>query len=731
MSEKLLEVKIIPEKELFYKDESSYGIYVIEDTKGLRENNRGSVSIKGNTVRLGIGREYSAKLIEKEDKQYGIYYEIRGVYEKVPTTKDGQKSYLLSILTENQVKQIYKTYPNEDVVKLIQEDKFDYTKVHGVGLKTYIKMKDKIIENVEFQQAFEFLSGFGVTNNLIIKLVKHFKSASLLIKKIKSNPYSITEVAGVGFKKADTIALSMGYDPEGEYRITAAIEHAIEEEAKNGHTYCTINKMLDIVFDLTNIDYAKIKENIKETDKVIVFENRLALKRLHRAEKFISDRLHELLDNSTELTIDVDEFLIEQQERYGLELTDQQKEFFHNVKSHNVNILAGFAGCGKSLLQKLLINMLEKLGISYKLLAPTGKAAKVLANYTNRMASTIHRATLNIKQPKEAQDDEDKRIGAIEERFVIVDETSMMDVTLAKNLLYECTNDKLRILFIGDPFQIPSVSAGNFLHDAIESKVLPTTMLDIVFRQKEGGILDIATKIRKKQPFLNNSDTGLFKFGENCVVACVPQEKIEGGYKYFYNQLLEKYKFQDICMVTPTKKGKLGTFEINKHAQEIVNAKDFSKKEYTYGFDKVVFRENDLVINIKNTYDILNCNDNLIDIVNGDTGTIEKIDDVEKEVIVDFGFDKVPMEYKMLDQLLHAWCLTKHKVQGSSYKAVIAIADKSHKFQINANLIYTAFTRPEEYLVILTQAETINYAIKKVANLQRNTFLQEMLVGRV
>ncbi len=720
----IIELKIVPIRQMFYSDATNYGIYSCEPaekTSKVEINRYGNFSVKGNTVRLTLDKEYNAKLTQKTDKKYGVYYEIVSIFEDMPTDIKKQRSYLLTLLTETQVKEIYNVYPDTDIIQLIKEDKFDYNKVKGIGKKTYLKIKDRIIENLEFQQAYDFLSDYGVTNNLIIKLVKHFKSASLLIKKMKDNPYSITEVSGVGYKKADAIAMSMGYDPSGEFRIVAAIQYVVEEESNAGHTYCEIDKVVDSVYEMIGVDESTIAEQIKDTDSIITVGERLALKKNYNAEKYIAKRLKELTAQSQELNFNVETFIQEQEEKLGIQLTDQQKSLYYNIKNSMVTLLVGFAGTGKSFNVQMLITLLEKLNIGYRLLSPTGKAAKILSNYTGREAETIHRA-IGMGQ----NEHEEPRY--IEEEFVIVDEASMVDIQLGAKLLSRCKNEKLRLLFIGDPFQLPSVSAGNLLHDMIESKQIPMTMLDIVFRQKEGGILDIATKIRKNERFLSNDEWGIKEFGNNCIVACVPQDKIEGGYKYYFNKLIEEYGSDDVTITTPTKKSNLGTVEINKTVQEIVNPNENGLPEKKYGFNEVKFRVDDLVLNTVNSYRMLDIDENEVSIVNGDVGKVIKVDLEEEEIHVDFGFAIIPFPFSKLGQLLHCWGMTIHKMQGSSNRAIVVILDKAHKFQSNANLLYTAVTRSVDYLVILSQAETINFAMRKVANLQRNTFLKEMLV---
>lgn len=1045
MSE-IVDIKIKPTREMFYSNETNYGIYACETNDKVELNKYGNISIKGNTTKLQMESEYNARLEKKSDKKYGTYYEIVSIFQDIPKDIASQRTYLQTILTERQVDAIYKAYPDQDIIQLIKSDQFDYKKVHGVGKSKYEVLKEKVIENLEFQQAYEFLSGYGVTNNLIIKLVKHFKSSSLLIAEMKKNPYSITSVSGVGFKKADVIAMEMGYDSQGEFRIVSAIEYVVEEESNSGHTYCKVSKAIEAVEDMINVKYSVIGQHIKSTDKIVLLDGDiLALKKNYQAEKFIAKSLKSILEKSNELNFDVASFIEQQEKEHGLTLTDQQKQLFYNLKQNNVNVLTGYAGCvdqyteyfngyewkkiseysegekvlqynedgtatpveplayhklpetkmtlvktdlgsinqclsnehtvvyrtskghiaklpfyevkkrhrevkqgfygkfitffnydgvgidltdeqlrvmvmvigdghfpsmtsrcvvrikkerkherirmllananipyvekesvddylvftfvaplrlkefdsswyqcsnhqlqvicdevlhwdgsvdkkgrqrfaanvkssaefiqfafsatghratlterdrtgeiysnkhgeyirkskeynvqiaknkwvslfaksedkktplievtpedghkycftvpsgmwvmrregricvtgncGKSQMVALLINLLNKLNISYRLLSPTGKAAKVLSNYTGKEAETIHRAIGMGRK-----NDEDEIL--IHEEFIIVDESSMLDVRLCATLLSKLKHPNVRVLFIGDDFQIPSVSAGNVLSDLIHSDVVPVTKLDQVFRQKEGSILDVATKIRKQERFLDNSFWGIKQLDDKCTIACVPKDKMEGGYKYFVKELLKEYKVEDIMTLTPTKKAGLGTVEVNKEIQEIVNPEHNAKLEKEYGFDKVKFREGDLVMNIRNTYNMEDVEGKDVSIVNGDVGLIEVVDIVGEEVIVDFGFAKIPFPYSKLGQLLHGWCITKHKSQGSGSPAVLIIMDRAHKYQLNNNLLYTAVTRCKEHLVILTQAETVNFAMKKLANMERNTLLKGML----
>ena len=675
-------IKVIPVREFFYNEESNYGIYACEteEKNKVKLNQYGNFSLKGSTVQLEVGREYNATVIEEYDnKRSETYYTISSIYEDMPTEPSKQRAFLEYVLTFQQVDAIYNTYPNHNIIELIQNNLFDYNKVKGIGEKTYTKLREKIVENIEFQKAFEFFSDFGVTNNLIIKLVKYFKSAGVLIERIQKNPYAIMEVNGVGFKKADEIALSMGYEKQGEFRICSAVEHILEEASSNGHTYALIDKTIDEVYELINISTELISEQVKDTQSVKVIGDKLVLLKNYEAEKYVAKRIKEILVNSNALDINVDEFILKLEKENNVTFTHQQKEIFSNVAKYNCNLLVGNAGVGKSYVTSSVIQMLEELNINYTLLSPSAKAAKVISNYTGRSASTIHRAIGLGLNPQE------RAAHNIPSEVIIVDEVSMLDIQLCASLLKKCIHEQVRVLFIGDDFQIPSIGAGNVLYDLIHSGIVPLTKLDIVFRQKEGGMLDVATKLRKGEKFIDNGFWGIKELGKDCIIAAVPQEKIEAGYKYYLKDLLQTYSHEDITIVTPTNKGSLGTFSINDEVRTIVNPSEKSKKEITYGMNKTIFREGDLVLNTVNTYKIENTDFEEVSIVNGDIAKIIEINTTTEEVLMDFEFTKILVPYKMLKQFINAWCMTKHKMQGSANKAIIAIVDRSMKYQLNFN----------------------------------------------
>jgi RecD/TraA family predicted helicase len=348
-----------------------------------------------------------------------------------------------------------------------------------------------------------------------------------------------------------------------------------------------------------------------------------------------------------------------------------------------------------------------------------------MTNYTGKQAQTIHR-----KVGVFGEDEDGSKV--INEDVIIIDEASMCDVFILQKFFTALVNQNARILFVGDDFQLPSVGVGNFLYDTIHSCQIKISKLKKVFRQAEGGILNVATDTREGKSFLNDTDEGRKVFGKDCVFWLVDSAYIRDGVLANYKKVINSGRWtqDDVVILTPTNKGKLGTVELNKDIQKIANPASASKKEKAVGAKgfETIFRVGDAVMNVVNTYGIETVDGGEADIFNGDTGKIVDIDEAEKVFIVDIDGIHVKMKFgTILTNLVHAWVTTIHKSQGSQYKVVIVIADKSMMYQLNANLLYTGFSRAKEYMLVLTQPSTVNKAMKKHANMERRSFLQELL----
>ncbi|MFS0905768.1 AAA family ATPase [Priestia aryabhattai] len=728
----VLEIRVRPTKELHFSEESYFGIYgaeVHEDDleSGVRLNRWGNISIKGSMPRLTMKEEYIVKVRLDSGSQYPGSYILESIRQDKPITIEQQKSYLEAILTPTQVNNIFERYSEgEDIIKMIEENQFDYESVKGLGEKSFEKLREKVMSNLDMGEVLAFLNQYKIKYNLISKLVKEYNSPQIVIEKIKSNPYVLTEVKGIGFEKADAIAKAVGYDMESPMRIDSCLWYCIGLENSGGHSWVGFKQLLNKAISFLKIKKEPIIARLNGGAKGILnIDDRYTTEMVYKAEQFVAQKMTQFRTTSKKLFTDeeLNTFLNEYCAKNKVELEENQRKFFFDWNENNILFLIGGGGMGKSWLQRILLDLIDTKNLTTALLAPTGKASKVMQGYTGRQASTIHRKAGVFDS------DEDANI-AIMEDVIIIDESSMCDIFILKKFFEAVSNENARILFVGDDFQLPSVGVGNFLFDSIHSGCMKISRLKKVFRQDDGGILDVATSVRKGRTFLNDDADGRIVFGKDCVFWLAQQQFIEDGIIKNYTNVIKRFNPEDVTILSPTKKGRLGTVSINKRIQEIVNPSTEDKKEKTFGKDDfaTTFRVGDLVMNITNTYEMETMSGGKADVFNGDTGKILDINIPGKFMVVDFDDIHVKMKFETVPtNLIHSWATTIHKSQGSQYKVVIVIIDKSMKRQLNANLIYTGFSRPKDYMLTLGQAEAINHGVKIFANMERRSFLQELL----
>ena len=401
---------------------------------------------------------------------------------------------------------------------------------------------------------------------------------------------------------------------------------------------------------------------------------------------------------------------------------------------YNIVILEGKAGTGKTNTIKSILNMLSDNNKAYELLAPTGRAAKVMSKYTGRDASTIHREIAhNLFNNKDTPQDEWDKI-IFSNGVVIVDEFSMVDVYLFYKLLESIDFSTTKLLLIGDSSQIPSVGCGNLLNDFIESKVIPTTTLTRIFRYGEGGLMKVATDTRNSKPYLNNSmKNKMTSFGKgDYIFIDTNSENITKNIVALYKKLLDKgFSIEDIQVLSAKNVGNSGSIELNNEIQKIANP-NYAKSKFMKVGD-ITYYIGDLVIQKQNNYkakvddDIEEQEDDIeeVFIANGESGIIEDI--IDGEVIINFDGFRIKYTQSDMQLVKLGYAISIHSSQGGSARIIILCTPKSHTFMLNSNLLYTGLTRMRERCFHFGSINTINIAVKKKANLLRNTFILQML----
>jgi exodeoxyribonuclease V alpha subunit len=593
----------------------------------------------------------------------------------------------------------------------------------------------------------EFYKGF-FDFKLLKKLLNIYNSAENVAQKLTDDPYDcLCKLTKTAFKTADKILLSfneecikmkangeqppidLSYDLLTSYqRQKAAIMFLLEENENDGNTKIDIKKIRKQVEILANQSILHFADVIKNDVDIYFDQNtsNLALKETYNTEKYIADRIIEGLkiNNKWEIKKDKDYSKFD-----DVQLTEEQIKTIDVVCNSNISILRGSGGAGKSQSTKAVINMLKDNYKSFVIFSPTGRAAKVISDFTKEQASTIHRG-LGYIPPNWSYNEEYPLYVDI----VIVDETSMVDIFLMKHLLEAIDFNKTKILFIGDSNQIPSVGAGNVFFDMINSNIIPTNTLTKIFRYGTGGILTVATQTWKCEKFLDNQTQPQI-FGEDKGYMFIPlsQENILSNVIGLYKKLLTKgYLKEDIMILSSYNKGDYGTVNINKHLQPISNPNvELNGNNIVLG--DIKFYEGDLVIQTKNNYKAIKYSlnsfafeDEVVFVPNGEIGIIKEIS--YNSVIIEFSDVKVVYSKEDLINVKLAYSISIHRAQGGQCKIVILLTPKAHTYMLNSNLIYVGQTRAKERVFHLGEIETVNKAIKKKADFNRNTFLKDLLI---
>lgn len=727
----------------------TYGVDV--DTKEYPEvklNKYKNVSIIGDLPDLSIGIEYEITALEQESK-YGTSYKVIDIKRDTPKTLSEIYTFLCEILTVNQADVLCAEYP--DIIDRVKENRLgdvDLSKLKGIKEKTFEKIKRKIIADLYLLDLVSEFKGV-ISLAMLKKIYEKYSSVELLRKKLKSEPYTtLTRVSGIGFKKADGIAIILqeegiidfGYDIKtSEDRCLACVIYLLEENENNGHTKTNLA-------DLRAECYKEVPECANHFTTVIKNENiyynketmDISLKETYNMEYEIAEAISNALKNNcNEWDINTDKYKIVD----GFELSDEQFQAVKNICKYSISILNGSAGTGKSATTQAIIKMLKEHNKSFKLFAPTGKASKVLASYTNESASTIHRG-LGYMPPNEWTYGKEHKLF---NNVIIVDEFSMVDVRLFKRLIDAIDFERTKLLIIGDNAQLPSVGCGNLLHDFMQTNIIPTITLTKVFRYNDGGLMRVATDTRNCKTFLDKSmKSKMTTFGanEDYKFIDLDSEAIPKNVVGLYKKLLEQgNSIEDIQVLTAKNVGDCGTIVLNNMIQKVANKNYGSEKNMKVG--EVTYYKGDLILQKQNNYkaeiDINSLPEeerkHYIEIdeiptafvANGETGIVEEIN--LKHIIINFDGIRVKYYREDMNMVGLGYAMSIHKSQGSASNNIILCTPQSHTFMLNSNLIYVGLTRMRKKCYHLGTLNTVNITIKKKENLNRHTFMQEMLIN--
>ncbi|WBB34415.1 ATP-dependent RecD-like DNA helicase [Parvimonas micra] len=702
----------------YVNEENGYSVFDLNTSDG-------EIKIVGIFDSVNIGESLEVEGEFTYDNKYGEQLNVSSYQKKLPSSTVEIEKYLasgiISTIGPKNASYIVKQFGKKSL-DIVFDETDKLLEVRGIGKKSIEKIK-KSVEELKFSKNILFhLTGLGISLSLSKKIYNIFRENTLEV--INENPYKlIKNVKGIGFLKADEIALKNNLDKNSPYRIESAILYVLTQKAINfGHVYYPKEKLTNEVSKLIGVETELIEPvymNLLLSSEVVIDnsfeESNIYLDYLYVSESYIASKLAKMaLNDDFKILFDIEKEIKQAIKSLSIKLSKIQIDAIKSCFEENISIITGGPGTGKT----TIINTISKIyldnGYNISLCAPTGRAAKRIEETTGIEAKTIHRMLGYIPS---SYDDighfEYNEDNPLDTNVIIIDEMSMVDVVLFEKLL-RGMKDNTRLVIVGDVDQLPSVGAGNVLRDLINSKKIKYTKLVDIFRQSESSnIIVNAHKINNGQePILNEKNSDFFflktetpAITRNVVVDLI-SKRLPNAYGYDFSK--------DIQILTQSRKGICGVFELNRLLQDILNPKTETTDELLVG--NKLFRVNDKVMQTKNNYNLSffdSDGEENFGVYNGDMGHIIFIDKSSKKLTVEMDDNRV-IDYTLedLDNLELAYAITIHKSQGSEFKSVIIPMFDGYRLLQTRNLLYTAITRAKENIVLVGDKNVMNNMIR-------------------
>ena len=725
-------IEAFADETVFRNDENGYTVLVVKCGK-TRVSAVGVMPPVASGEKLRITGEWV------EHPVYGRQIKVQGVEIEKPTTLSGIEKYLASGMIKGigpaTAKLLVKAF-GERTLDVLYAEPEKLLEVQGIGAKRAKMIMESYAEQAQQREAMVFLQSYGVTPALAVKIFKQYGENVQTV--IRRNPYRLVDdVEGVGFRTADRIAQSLGIEGDSEYRIAAGIKYTLSEATGSaGHCYLpraelvaaaqrllgndadAVDHVLDTLI-LAHEVSAQMLPDEAENPVVAVY-----LPRTYRSEVEVARRLHEMLDAMPEsMSLDIDRQIAELEALEGITFHEQQKAAIRTAVQSGMCVITGGPGTGKTTIIKCIIRLLSVQG-EIALAAPTGRAAKRMSEACGMEARTIHRL---LEYGGEEGDFARSPDNPLEMDTLIIDEMSMVDIFLMRSLLRALTPG-MRLIMVGDSDQLPSVGAGNVLHDILRSGVIPSVQLTEIYRQDEKSMIVYnAHRINHGEaPRLNAKGSDFF-FER----AASPADAA-GRIVRLCAERLPGFTGLDpvrqIQVLSPTKKGDCGVWMLNQLLQAQFNPPGSGKRERTRG--DVTFREGDKVMQTRNNYQLVWKKEGVFGwedgsgVFNGDIGFITAIDPEERTITVLFDDEReATYEGGDIDDLELAYCISVHKSQGSEFPVVVMPAVGGPPMLLTRNLLYTAVTRARRLVMLVGRESAIDQMIANVNTRKRYSAL--------
>jgi exodeoxyribonuclease V alpha subunit len=729
-SSPLEDLQGVVERLTYHAPDSGYTVARLKVPKA-----RELITIVGNFANIQAGQTLQMSGFWREHPKFGRQFQVKTYQETKPATLAGIEKYLGSGLIKGfgpvTAKRIVAHF-GLDTLDIIEHQIERLAEVPGIAHKRIETIQSAWDDQKAIKAVMLFLQTHGVSPSYAVKVYQQYGDEAISI--VTQNPYRLAaDIYGISFTAANAIARSLNIEPHAESRYRSALLHSLKEASEEGHCLLPQTALIDrTVKQLTLKDYQPNAAQVERCLNAAIYDGALIgekssafcggqnlyyLPSFFQAEYRLSQRLQQLLMTPLDVDLErVKQWIARFIETTGVTLSSQQCQAVEMAASQRISILTGGPGTGKTFVTRTIVALWKAMGKEIALAAPTGRAAQRLSEITGQAAKTVHRllefdpSTLQFKR------DRDRPIPA---HVTIVDESSMLDLPLS-HALVTAIAPQTQLLFVGDTDQLPSVGPGNVLGDLISSGSIPVMKLTEVFRQAA------ASQVVSNAHLINQ---GLFPKLEpvspqpknDCLWWDVSEAK-QGvsAISHLIDSIVPALGFdptQDVQILCPMARGEVGTRNLNRVLQTVINPPHSHKNELRQG--DTTLRVGDRVIQKVNDYNR--------EVFNGDLGSIESIDAAEQVAIVRYETKSVAYNRADLNEIGLAWAVTIHKAQGSEYPVVILPIFSQHSIMLNRNLLYTGLTRARDLAIMVGPQKAIDFAIEQFKHRERYTLLAERL----
>lgn len=724
------------ERITYFNEENGYSVLKVTPEKHYPRAvaRDGTITVVGVMPELGEGEtvKFSGDWIN--DQRYGLQFKAEQVIPIMPTSPKGIVAYLSSGIVKGlgpvTAQKIVDSLGAETLEILDKEPQ----RIHEVyGLKT--SLADALIDvwqnNQAMRNAMIYLQGWGISAKLAQRIYAEYGATTR--QMIETNPYQLAEdVFLIGFKKADQIAQRMGIAKDDKHRLRSGLHYTLNQLANDGHTYIPYEELIAKACELLEVDdptaigialkgqlaAGKLKEDTIYIDELNSV-HAVYLPKFYYAEqdsakklRYIADSFSKIINNHRQTKWD--KFLKDLTKQNNVKLSEQQQGAVKAALTEKVTVLTGGPGTGKTTTLQMVINALHEGDFKFSLASPTGRAAKRLSEATEEYASTIHRLLGFSAESGGFEYDETNTLPI---DMLIVDEASMIDLQLFHSML-RALQPTTHLMLVGDVDQLPSVGAGNVLNDVIESGVAHVTRLNQIFRQDDQSqiVLNAHRINQGEQPITDNNSSDFYFFNIS-----EPESVAEMIVDIVQNRVPEKWGYdpiRDIQVIAPMYRGVVGVNNLNESLQTALNG-SFRVAEVKL-FHKL-YRVGDKVMQTRNNYEK--------DVFNGDIGFVDSMDPEDNILTVNIDGRLVEYDFSEADELIHAYCISTHRSQGSEYPVVVMPLLTQHYMMLQRNLLYTAITRAKKLVILVGSRKAVSIAVTNNKVAERYSGLLQRLKG--